>query len=613
MRCQTANKTLTRALVCALTLSGMSLAALPATAYADDSTSDATSPAVDEATATPLAVTYYAAESEVEGVMSDQVDWSGEGVALAPCTYTRAGYHFVGWEASTTSGTKTYADEDVVPAADFGEEGLLQLVALWEPNTYTLEFDLAGGTMDVTSLACTYGEYVVYPIPVRPGYEFGGWALSSGVILDSGNRALLSTFDGDVVPLTATWVPTTVEIGFDPAYPGGATGPVLESVSGVNGDTPVTLPKLELDGYDFLGWSNGAATLEPGVHTIAEAFGTSDSNMATLVGVWNPHSYTVTFDYAGGIVVSRGVALAASSPLQFAYGDTITAPTPTRTGYVLAGWVDEYGNVFGMQDELLNLSTEEGAAVRLTALWQKAASTSESTSSDSKQNDSVNPRPSATDESKPEGATTSSTDSSSASEATDADTAKPTDATSDTATNAPTTDATAPASTDAAAAAPDSAPTSPESAPQPEDTSAATNAYEPTAGSSAPAETTTGQTTTSPTASSQTTTGSSAGDTEAPSATNPAPDASTETTKHAPAEAHVVEIEDDGTATGSLASTKTATNSTALASLRMNIIRALIGVGAFALLMISIHLIRSGQRQDTTTTSGQEQGDGYDS
>ncbi len=348
-----------------------------------------------EPTHTPLAVTFYAAESEVEGVMSDQVDWSGAGIALNPCTYTRAGYHFAGWQAATAEGAKVYADGATIPATDFGEEGLLQLVALWEPNTYTLQFDLAGGFMDTTSLECTYGEYVTYPVPVRGGYVFSGWTLANGVTLDEGNRALLSTFNGDTVTLTATWEAATATIAFDPNYPHGSSGPELESVTTSMTDGKVSLPALELEGYEFLGWSNGSDTvLAPGSHAMAEAFGAQDSDTATLLGVWQPHTYSFVCDFAGGVVHTTGMDLAASMPLTVEYGELVLLPTPTREGYVLAGWYDQDENVYGLGEDISNLTAEDGATVHLTALWQKASPSGDSTSSTTEDEEAlITPRP----------------------------------------------------------------------------------------------------------------------------------------------------------------------------------------------------------------------------
>lgn len=369
---QGSNVHIARAMTAALALCGALTLAAPTLAWATDELpqDDANEGVAQQ----PLAVTFYATEIEVEGVMADQVDWSGAGVTLAPCAYVRAGYHFRAWQAVTASGTVEYADGATIPAADFGTEGVLQLVALWEPNTYTLVFDLAGGVMEPTTLACTYGEYVTYPVPTRAGYVFTGWTLTNGIALDSGNRALLSTFNGDEVTLIATWEATTATLAFDPAYPAGTSGPELAPVSAVVGDARVSLPSLELDGYTFLGWDNGSGSLlAPGSHTMLEAFGASATDPATLTGVWQPHSYTLVCDFAGGMVKSGGIALAASSPQTVAYGESVTLPKPTRGGYVLAGWYDEAGTTYAVGADVSNLSSEDGASVKLTALWQKAA------------------------------------------------------------------------------------------------------------------------------------------------------------------------------------------------------------------------------------------------
>ena len=109
----------------------------------------------------------------------------------------------------------------------------------------------------------------------------------------------------------------------------------------------ITLPVPTRTGYTFLGWYYGDKKVESGKWTI-------DANV-TLVPKWQANTYTVTLDANGGTV--------STNSLVATYEQTLTLPTPTRTGYTFEGWYS--GTTLyttGVWDEL--------AGVTLTAKWK---------------------------------------------------------------------------------------------------------------------------------------------------------------------------------------------------------------------------------------------------
>lgn len=80
-------------------------------------------------------------------------------------------------------------------------EGEFTLYAVWRPASFTVKFDLAGGTGDDTPITVTYGEpYGALPTPTKEGATFAGWEYSGQIITPE----TTVTMTGEHI-LTATW------------------------------------------------------------------------------------------------------------------------------------------------------------------------------------------------------------------------------------------------------------------------------------------------------------------------------------------------------------------------------------------------------------------------
>jgi uncharacterized repeat protein (TIGR02543 family) len=96
------------------------------------------------------------------------------------------------------------------------------------------------------------------------------------------------------------------------------------------------------DGYDFGGWNTQADGLGSAFN--ASAAVTLDT---TVYAVWNPKTYTVTFDKNGGDTAASPPAMTVTRP---ALSTGVLPAAPTRTGYNFAGWnteADGSGAAFG--------------------------------------------------------------------------------------------------------------------------------------------------------------------------------------------------------------------------------------------------------------------------
>ena len=88
---------------------------------------------------------------------------------------TRTGYTFVGWSESKSAGSAEY-----ISGGKFSKNANTTLYAVWKINTYTVKYDLNGGTGSIASQTKTYGTDLTLTssVPTRTGYTFVGWSES---------------------------------------------------------------------------------------------------------------------------------------------------------------------------------------------------------------------------------------------------------------------------------------------------------------------------------------------------------------------------------------------------------------------------------------------------
>ena len=150
------------------------------------------------------------------GTMSSTTKYYGTSVTLRANTFTRTGYHFVGWALSST-GSVVYDDQDT-----YSTNASDTLYAKWTANTYYVNFNSNGGSGTMTRQTFTYGTYqnLKSNTFTRTGYTFTGWNRNSaGTSTSYSNgqsvRNLTSTNRGSVT-LYAQWK-INVEAKYDSA------------------------------------------------------------------------------------------------------------------------------------------------------------------------------------------------------------------------------------------------------------------------------------------------------------------------------------------------------------------------------------------------------------
>ena len=193
-----------------------------------------------------------------------------------------------------------------------------------------VSFDGNGGTVDLSSKEVIYnGTYGELPIPIREGYTFSGWAaLKNGKEIITEDNVV--NIDSDHT-LYAQWNAKSYTIRFNS---NGGSGSMINQTILYDAVVPLSKNTFTKAGYKFLGW----ATSEDG----EKAYNDMDSvvnlkldGIVDLYALWVEDSYTVTFDYNGGV--------GSVSSMQVLYGSTYgTLPEyPHLENHIFKGWYTE--------------------------------------------------------------------------------------------------------------------------------------------------------------------------------------------------------------------------------------------------------------------------------
>lgn len=99
---------------------------------------------------------------------------STEGITLSGTVPTRTGYTFKGWATSSGASVATYSPGEYIGTRSSG----LALYAVWQINTWAVDYDANGGSGAPAAQTKTYGQTLVLSadVPTRTGYTFKGWA-----------------------------------------------------------------------------------------------------------------------------------------------------------------------------------------------------------------------------------------------------------------------------------------------------------------------------------------------------------------------------------------------------------------------------------------------------
>ncbi|OTO19033.1 InlB B-repeat-containing protein [Enterococcus sp. 3H8_DIV0648] len=283
----------------------------------------------------------------------------GDTVSLAAVTEpTRTGYQFKGWG---TTNNATVADFTEGTPIDFVTNKTVY--AIWEANTYSVEFKENGGTGTMTDQSFTYdtaGNLKANTF-TRAGYQFKGWAKASNAVsadyADKASVKNLSSVANGKVTLHAVWEALDQTINFD-VNGGDISSKPDDIVKKTDQDVEIDKVKAPTrTGYTFEGWYNGAAKVTGTIKMPAGGM--------TLTAHWKANKYTVEFN------ANKGTGTMA--PQQFTYDadQTLTANSFTRSGYTFVGWAtsDNGSSAYVDQQNVKNLTAVNNGKIELFAVW----------------------------------------------------------------------------------------------------------------------------------------------------------------------------------------------------------------------------------------------------
>ena len=257
----------------------------------------------------------------------------GEVATPNPTTYTedtetfvlnepiKPGYTFIGWTGSNGNTPQK-------PLSIFqGSNSNLSFVANYAPITYTITYELDGGTLAEANPDGynTASETFILHEPTKLGYEFVGWTGSNGNTPQM--NVSVETGSTENRTYTANFTPTSYSITYN-AIDGcnfATANPVNYDITSatININTPTKL------GYEFIGWT-GSNGNTPQMNICIE---TGSTENKTYTANFIITSYSITYN---GI---DGCNFATANPESYDITSaTIGLNPPTRTGYEFLGW-----------------------------------------------------------------------------------------------------------------------------------------------------------------------------------------------------------------------------------------------------------------------------------
>lgn len=237
---------------------------------------------------------------------------------------SRTGYTFKGWKVGSSGSTvfdqndATIVPTDLTSSIKTGD-CTITMYAVWEVNTYTIEYFSNGGEGSMDSTNVVYGSttYINNNTFIRTGYIFSGWHLYR----HSDSKWLYTKLSDN----TSVWL--------------SASSPP--------------------EGYVFRVYNNGS---------VSSTASSVDNDVITLYAQWSPITYII--EYKG-----NGATGGSMTNTRCTYDEpqNLKDNNYTRYGYVFTSWntrADGTGQSFQNQQEILNLTQNDEQSIQLFAQWE---------------------------------------------------------------------------------------------------------------------------------------------------------------------------------------------------------------------------------------------------
>lgn len=301
--------------------------------------------------------------SFAEGVTAPKYMDYGDTESLP--TPTRTGYTFKGWYSDPECKNRIYkvtADATADP---------IKVYAKWSADVYSISYRNEGDSWFSGSHGKDYPTTVTFDAPAvlveptRGGYNFMGWFLDKDCTVPVTQIALTEVPKNGVVYVYAKWEAKTYDIVYKDMYGEDFTGThdAKQPMTIAYGESKQLLDPTRA-GYTFLGWyTSPDCTYNTRAYSVAP--NTATESPVVYYAKWQGNQVSINYRDQNDEKFSG--SLSWGYPTNFRFGETVTLPTPTRTGYTFGGWYLDAECTIGVTE--LSVSDPAMTSVSVYALW----------------------------------------------------------------------------------------------------------------------------------------------------------------------------------------------------------------------------------------------------
>ena len=316
-----------------------------------DKTIPATMPAGDMTITAQWTVNQYTITYDLDGGTAEgnPDTYTVETDAFTLKNPTRPGYTFTGW-----SGTGLTGEDNLTVTIPKGSTGNRSYTAHWSLNTYSITYDLNGGTASGNPTSYTVeSATITLNQPTKTGYTFTGWSGTDLTGEDNLTVTIPAGSTGDR-SYTAHWSLNTYSITYDLDGGTASGNPDFYTVE----SSTITLNPPTRTGYTFIGWSG---TDLSGSDNLTVTIPAGSIGNRSYIAHWSLNTYSITYDLDGGTALGNPDFYTVES-------SAITLNEPTKAGYVFTGWSGT--DLVGEDNLTVTIPAGSTGDRRYTAHWE---------------------------------------------------------------------------------------------------------------------------------------------------------------------------------------------------------------------------------------------------
>ncbi len=255
------------------------------------------------------------------GDAQNQISYNVETPTFTINNPTKAGYDFDGWCVNNENCDTNRVQSYTVNKGSFGD---LTFEAFWVDHSYTIEYELYGGSAENPTNYTTNTQTFTLNNPTKTGYNFVGWCETQNCTNPVSSYTIEQGSIGNK-KLYAVWEAIVYTISYT-LNGGSAVNPTEYTI-----ETPTfILNNPTKSGYDFVGWCETQNCTNP---VLSYSIERGSMGNKTLHAVWNLTGYQISYDLDGGSATNNPATYNIETP-------TFTLNNPTKRGYTFLGWCE---------------------------------------------------------------------------------------------------------------------------------------------------------------------------------------------------------------------------------------------------------------------------------